>query len=253
MSTASSGFNVRYKNALLIILSLLLINMRPGILGERFSVLIVVLGSIVLLMILTSCRFLKVRNHDFNFALFLSLVLLYFFLVSLFNAENLRPVISGLALAQFGLFSVYLGTGCSSNFFWIFNKTLVYYLTVLAISYVLTMFGQSVGLDLLIASVQTHQGGFVEGYAAIYFPFTILGANGYSLTDSVVIERFFGAFREPGILQAYIIYSIMLILYYPSRFCLRRLVLPILLIALFATFSISGWMLFGFVFFSCFF
>lgn len=187
------------KAAYILLVILCVAGFRPAIFGEHYGGLIYVF---ILGMFLYLGKIRRSANRDAVIFLFCLLGLTAIALIHLaFNSSNKYIIVASLA----GLFSgVLAGTLFSSpEKNRLFNKVFVRIITSISlisgITYLLVLFDMKFGS----ISIQTHQTNFIEGYAHLYFPFGIIGAD-KKIIGGFEFLRNFGVFREPGIFQMYI-------------------------------------------------
>ncbi|MEZ4630434.1 MAG: hypothetical protein R2880_06970 [Deinococcales bacterium] len=120
-----------------------------------------------------------------------------------------------------------------------FFKLWIYFLALNALSYAITLaLGQVVGLTRLYLFSLNIPG--YENSGNLYLPVTMVYRNSLFGEN---IPRLMGFLREPGILQALYVWAIVATLYIPLRW--RWLIITLLVMGVFATFSTTGLALLG--------
>jgi hypothetical protein len=236
---------------LYIITVLLLFNFRPAIIGEiHVEILIFVLCFIILIYLAKKGNKIKLSKPQLN-QIFIIIILILYLLIQPFvlQTSNYRPVISSFViLLIYIIIFIFILADKFKDYYYVklFLKVFIYLVLFFSISqvitYLLIIFLPE--LKLIYKEIQNYQSGFVKGYANLYIPFTIAGANVQNVFG-IIFPRSMGIFREPGIYQMYIN-----IAYFSLDFIdvnNKKIIKLILIFSLLSTFSTAG---FG-IFFVC--
>lgn len=232
--------NKYYYNSFMVFVSLCIISLRPSIIGENYGpfVLLLITCMIFLQILIRNNAMININTNSILLSIFFAIFFIYVGFQSIFTATNFRPVLSSI-VSNVILFTIFLILTTDKKFILVFNKTLIITLVILVFSSIITYFMFYFESELSILKVQTHQGGFKEGYAALYFPFSIMGANAFNF-NFLSFERSFGIFREPGIYQMFLIYAYFLISLHIIEFRFNKFFIIMLIIGLISTFSMAG-------------
>lgn len=229
--------------------SVLILNLRPGIIGELNGIVLFSLLLFLMALYITTHNHLKINIMNNTYILYILMIIfvMYALIQAILIAKNIRPAFNS-SLTLLISIHIFLLLIQDFHFINIFNKTLVVIIILLSISSLVTYIMYYLKLEIKLTDIQTHQRGFVENYASLYFPFTIMGANEYYFSSLYFMERSFGIFREPGIYQVYIQYAYFLVDLKKVSFKRYHNIIKIMIIlSLITTFSFSGIIIFIFL------
>jgi hypothetical protein len=222
---------------------LILFNFRPAIPGE-------INGEILLfLYLLLTFLYLLLFRSDFKIRVSLKYIVQYILILifmsylltqsSLLQVSNMRPVINSFILILI----------LTTSYIFVYNnnldtkfllKTLVFFITVLSISQLITYLMFILDIEFTLTSIQTHQ-GIANRIKNVYFPFTIAGGEKHKIFQ-FVLTRANGFFREPGIYQMYINLAFFSLDFIKIKY--KNLFRLLFIFSLFTTFSTTGLIIF---------
>lgn len=226
-------FKKLLNEASIFLLAGLILVSRPAILGEHFG-LALYFGLLIILI----CCFLSAPKFTKRQLVPLILTILIFAILAIhliFIVSNKYVVFAVGIGAILPILSV-LFINEKGKFFYYFDRLLIFSCFIFSLSGIISYLLISTGLNIEIMDVQTHQTNFIPGYASLYFPFSILGANSFVFGD-LPLPRNFGFVKEPGIFQMYLFVAIALLNNLSTGKNYKFFIFVVLCLGLISTFS----------------
>ena len=222
-----------------ILIILLIINLRPAILGQNYTKLLLIF---ICILVLIKIAILSDFNNNFNrVKIAIAIVLFGFYLIAqtLFTSSDTEGLIQGLFT---GTTIIFVSAAClfiiKDNNTNLILKVVIYFTTIFAISQLITIIGIIFGYYKSLRIGEMSVESYI-GRLTLFYPFTICHESGYSIFGTLYgIPRGTGFLREAGLYQIYLIISFFSLDFINIKY--KKIIRVILVLALFTTFSTAG-------------
>ncbi len=228
-------------SALIAIFFIVISNLRPAILGQKWGILLLGIAIYFLVTILiwrpTIIKSRIVNPFFLSYILIVVYVLIHIFFLRL---ENNLGAVTVLFMILFGYIPYLIGQEITGR---TIAKVLIFICCGFGISYIITMLLalSEIYISLFTIDLETHTNWVYK--LPIMFPFSPVYDAG-ALVGGVVFPRAIGFMREPGLYQMVLIIAFWMVDIYKFHWSL--LMKAILITSLVFTFSTAGYLLFLF-------
>lgn len=232
----------KFMKFLVVIYVLLVLNLRPALLGQMYNelFLLIPMTFISIIFVVTTRGRVRLQPHNLIlaylvllFALWLVVQIVVSTPKSIYVAVVLGVSIFVLALSA--LISV------QKQFVDLILRTLIYFIVLLSTSQLLTYLLFAIGVkEQILITEFVPSADYAWLPTKLFFPFTITLHEVW--VAGIKIERSVGIFREPGLYQMYIIISYFALDFVNVRY--QQLFRALLLASLFLTVSTAGYAIF---------